>query len=157
MARRQFQHAESRQHSVGICAGKPVGYAAVHGVGEGGIMKCEQFQHAGARQHSVGICAGKAVGYAAVHGVGEGGIMSPGQFQHAESRQHGVGICAGQPVGYAAVRGVPESALASFFVMGQKAGRLKVYVSGLLPHSGLPEPRRGHLRYRGSPTRLPVQ
>ena len=36
MARGQFQHAESRQHSVGICAGKPVGYAAVHGVGEGG-------------------------------------------------------------------------------------------------------------------------
>ena len=37
MARRQFQHAGSRQHSVGICAGKPVGYAGVHGVPESAL------------------------------------------------------------------------------------------------------------------------
>ena len=73
MSRGQFQHAESRQHSVGICAGKPVGYAAVHGVGEGGRVARRQFQHAAFRQHSMGICARRPVGYAAAYGAGEGG------------------------------------------------------------------------------------
>ena len=53
--RGRARHTESHQHSMSVCAGRPVGYAGVHGVGEGGRVARSHFHRAGACQHSMGI------------------------------------------------------------------------------------------------------